>query len=82
MDGTYKEYHKNGKLKMKGNYIRGKQEGLFKRYAIEGKLKDVIIYEKGLNKGIKTFEKGEDMELYELSKPFGIITLILILSTF
>jgi len=38
VDGEYKNYHKNGKISLKGRYSKGLNEGNWFLYTEEGKL--------------------------------------------
>jgi len=38
LNGTFKSYYQNGKIKKSGNYINGKENGLFKEYNEDGSI--------------------------------------------
>jgi len=45
--GTWKEFHPNGRLHSEGNYVDDRRNGIFKIYDREGNLKDLVKYDLG-----------------------------------
>lgn len=54
-EGSYKQYWKNGKIKMEGSYDKNEAKGLWKYYFKKGNLKSEGILEDGLKNGDWTF---------------------------
>lgn len=73
-DGPYKLYYKNGKLKEKGNYRKGKLKGWYYRYYENGKLHSITIYLNGkINGGyIENYKSGKrHIEAYYLNGEYS-----------
>ena len=46
--GDFENFHKNGKIKMTGKFIKGYREGNWNYYNEEGELDSIIAFKKGL----------------------------------
>ena len=46
--GPWKEFHPNGKVRSEGNFVDGKEQGVFKSFDEKGSLKDMIKYDAGV----------------------------------
>ena len=62
--GKRTEYFENGKVKMVGNFVHGREDGTFKEFYKSGALKEVITYREGVCHGpYKRFsETGEVLQ--------------------
>src|SRR5438067_1254117 len=56
-----KDFYKNGKLRYEGQYINGKQNGIWKWYWENGKIKDLAEFKEGkyVNYRFHFFENGK-----------------------
>ena len=48
LNSEYKEYYKNGQVKIECSYIDGKKNGTYKEYDESGELIQTTIYENGI----------------------------------
>ncbi|MBK7383962.1 MAG: toxin-antitoxin system YwqK family antitoxin [Flavobacteriales bacterium] len=46
--GQWKEFHPNGKVRLEGNYVDDRKQGIFKEYDALGNLKDMVKYDGGM----------------------------------
>ena len=46
--GDFEGFHKNGKIKMQGNFIKGYRDGNWSYYNEEGEIDSTITYKKGV----------------------------------
>jgi len=58
MDGVWKAYYSNGKLKFKGSFIQGNPDGLQIYYYENGKVKEEQYYKMGIR--TKTWKKFDE----------------------
>ena len=63
---SFKIYHENGNLRVEGNYIDGKPEGLAKAYHENGNLKTEANFKDGKREGVvKTYHENGNLRSEE-----------------
>ena len=72
--GSYEEYHRNGNLKMRTNFVRGVENGMRKEFSGDGKLltKGHMFEGKKQGEWLRTVAKhGDEKRYYDLGKKVG-----------
>ncbi|MFI1744392.1 hypothetical protein [Thalassobellus sediminis] len=60
-EGVYKEYYKNGALKVECTYVNNKRSDVYRLFYDTGELKSEVVYVKGLKQGVfnQFFKNGK-----------------------
>lgn len=73
INGLIKEYHLNGNLKRKYNYINNKKEGKEELYDGLGRIREVSIYKNNKKDGLRVVYDIDGEEIYNIEYKNGVI---------